>query len=249
MTKSIIKNFSYKCLEDKLWKVDYIDVKSNLILTGKAKEVGSVAGFYSDEMEGFLNNHIENDMGPILKNIKDFEKLDNFTLSPKDRVVIKRYFNFLFYRSEYLIKKVNERTWVSKVFGNIPREYIFSQENELDELKVFNNYYINLMLNTSNTQLVVPRNGFYFYNPIGDPSRFTFILPISPYKAIILLDRQEYQKFIFDDILRPMHISDNNSIEQLNKFAYKIEKELNKKMIIGRRKELESLVASVANFT
>jgi hypothetical protein len=248
ITKALLRKFSHKTVETNEFgtntvdKVYYLDLTDNKIKEEKINILGTEKGYYSDEVERFLCDDVESKLGEIIKIASEFQrgKSNLFILSPKHKINIVNFFRFCLIRNENLIKEVNRNSVFSQLVGGYTKNYLLSNINLVDVELLFNGYFPNLLINTSNVELVIPRNCFYSAMVKGKPTRY--IMPINPKVALVLINETERFNLVKDGKLLYLQIDQDKILKCFNQRALFDEKIYNNSFVVANRKdELEDL--------
>lgn len=240
VTKALLKNFSYRTEEG--YKVDYLDLRTNLIRTEKINKLGTSTDYYSDECEEFLKVFVEGKLGPISKKAKEFAKgnIDTIKITLEDREDIRKFFHFSFLRSEQTLKLLNKESLTSVLFGGYTHSDLINIGANVELTSLFSNHEATLLLNKTECGFVLPRNCFYSFKR-KTQDFLTYILPLNNKVALTLIEKSEFQKHINDGYLYYNKIDDINTIHVLNEFAIDTEKQINSEFVVGKKEELERL--------
>ena len=210
--KLILKSF---CDENENQKrIWYLDIATGQIKKESKKILGTSVGYYSQDIEKFWNNTIEDSLGKLKTRIQNCvsSKNDIILWCEKDVQTIRRYFKSASVRSNLANKSFKENTKVSRVasqqeLNDSLAEISMSQVNVFDD--IIDSYYIGVLINQTEKSLVVPRNCYYaYYNDL--------IAPLSPDCAIILSQNEQIQNKI-------IAIDNSSEIDIMNIMALKYE--------------------------
>lgn len=232
-----MKNFSWKD-RNKGQCVYCLCLKIIEITEEKINELGTEKDFYSVEVEKELCDNIEQPTGIVLKKILEWGSSNkNINLNSDDKKHIVKYIRYLLYRSDKFVQEINKESILSKTLGSLEKNELFKLDDIVPSLRdSLNKYDVNLIINNTDVNFVIPRNGFYQYKNI-------IIFPFSPRKALCLLTFDEMKKYISDGFVNHLKVDDNLTIQTLNKRALFMEKEMNNEFIIAKCKdELEPLL-------
>lgn len=217
LTKSLLRNFSHKTDEGE--KVYYLDLSDSKIKEEKIKKLGTVYGYYSEDVEKFLSEEVENKIGDVAKRFKDFskQKREQLTITSQNQDSIKMFFKYSLIRSKYIIREVNKASYFAEFLGGYTTNHIisFSDDRVLDDF--FENYEVDILLNNSNVEFVIPRNCFYSGMVTGKPTKY--ILPINPRTAFVLIHKNELNCYIIDGKHYYPQINDDAVANSFNKRA------------------------------
>lgn len=229
LPKQILKSFSHKTRDGR--KVYYLDLNKNVISEEKINVLGTAeVGFYSEAIESLLSEK-ENFFGLRANELKDFwkAKTKTLTLSVDMQKDIFRFFDMLYVRSKDFTRLYNQNSQVSMFLGNIARAdvvaaYYSGRAPGVFEDVISSTHRISLLINKTNSNFVVPMNGYYFCSNDA-------VLPISPKITIILIQKDDERLKDADYGI----ITSEKTINTLNKCAYKTEKEMNDDFIVAQR--------------
>jgi len=185
ITRALLDKFSHKTKEGR--KVYFLDLTDNQIKEEKTRLLGAKLGYYSEDVERFLGT-IERGFGEATKRIiKSIQQnSDVFELTEKDILYIKYFFHYMLIRSNYFLSIVREGRIFAKIFNGFYTTNNIIRFTEDFEGSPFNQCYVNLLKNVSNTEFVIPKNCYYNMITEKDGHR-GYVLPITPQIAILLL--------------------------------------------------------------
>lgn len=237
ITKGILKGFAFKT--DDGFKVHYLDMKDLEIKEAKIKLLGSKKFYYNESNEKYLGG-IETKFGEVATKIKNFEKnkIKHITLNKNDLQDIKNFFEYTFIRSEKVLQEVNKYSVVSKIIGDINHNLLIDMTKENKKvLSYFNEFKINIIINKTTANFVVPRSVYYVLKKASN-KREMYIMPLNKKVAIAMLYKEDFPKFIDNGNLYYLSINDESSILNLNEMAVKYEKNSNNQFVVGELDEL-----------
>lgn len=240
ITKSLLRNFSHRTNEGE--KVYYLDLLDNQIKEEKVKKLGTELGYYSEEVEKYLNEKVENKIGDVAKRFRDFskQKINELIVTEEDQESIKQFFKYSMIRSGAVIKAANKASYISSFFGGYTTNDIISFVDDSLLVSPFMEYYADILINESDIEFVIPRNCFYSAMIKDKPTKY--ILPINPRVAFILIHNSEFDRYIVDGKYHYHQINDDDVAISCNRRALFDEKQYNNKFIVAnRKKELEDL--------
>lgn len=241
-----MKNFSTKEPSTKRDMVFYLDLHDNTIKCGSIRDVGTIEDYYSQYAEYKLGR-FESDFGEVVCKIRTFGKSNtqSLKLGEKDYKRIKNYIAYSIARSENFLKSANNRSTTSKILGSFSSDVFISLLNFESMKYPFENYRINFIDNESGTQFIVPRNCIYSIYPVGKLPRI--ILPISPFRAIILVNETEFDECFVNGEQCYYRIDNAELIRQFNTQAYLTERSINNSFVVAKRKdELAELIIEIS---
>ncbi|MCK4812556.1 MAG: DUF4238 domain-containing protein [Candidatus Marinimicrobia bacterium] len=235
--KSILRNFAYKSKKDG-YVVDYLDLHNNSIKTERIKKLDTIENYYSKDCEDFLSTTIEGPFGEISKKIREFGKgkIDPLTLSEREKHAILDFFNFTLKRSKIALEEANKASLTSAI-SPITQEEILM----LSRARFFKEYFVNIIVNRTEIDFVIPRNCFYD-KKAKSPEKRHYILPFAHKVAIILLPNEESKDYDSENKHRDYFYIDNENImKKLNEFALHTEVGTNNEFVVGNINELNRL--------
>ncbi len=215
-------------------KVVYcLDLNSKKIDVKKIKKLGTQLGYFTDREEIELSL-VESEFMEVINSMDDENKLLN-NLSMNEQKIIS-FANLLLNRSEQIQKQLHllaKGLFVEKYKCNndLLEKYPISikPDNLIDD-----NHGVTLLVNHTQANLVIPRNGFYVSMPMGYCG-IIYVLPINTKKAIVIYNKNEFKHYIYD-------VYDENAIRKLNINALLMEKAVDSSFIVSyTQKELEEL--------
>ena len=237
ITKGILKGFAFKT--DDGFKVHYLDMKDLEIKKEKIKLLGSEKFYYNESNEKYLAG-IETKFGEVATKIKNFEKnkIKHITLNKNDIQDIKNFFEYTFIRSEKVLQEINKYSVTSKIIGNLNHNFLIDMTKENKRiLSYFNEFRINIMINKTSANFVVPRSVYYILKKANN-KREMYIMPLNKKVAIAMIYKEDFPKFIDNGNLYYLSINDKNSILNLNEMAVRFEKKSNNQFVVGELEEL-----------
>ena len=237
ITKGILKGFAFKT--DDGFKVHYLDMKDLEIKKEKIKLLGSEKFYYNESNEKYLAG-IETKFGEVATKIKNFEKnkIKHITLNKNDIQDIKNFFEYTFIRSEKVLQEINKYSITSKIIGNLNHNFLIDMTKENKRiLSYFNEFRINIMINKTSANFVVPRSVYYILKKANN-KREMYIMPLNKKVAIAMIYKEDFPKFIDNGNLYYLSINDESSILNLNEMAVRFEKSSNNQFVVGEINEL-----------
>jgi hypothetical protein len=240
ITKSLLGGFSHNSNEGR--KVFYFDIQDKKIKEEKISKLGTEKGYYSGELEEYLNKNIESKIGDVAKRFKEFgkQKDGDLIITSEDNVNIKRFFLYSLIRSSLIVRHANKASIIAPLLGGYKANDVipFIINNKIDD--PFENYFTNILLNESSVEFVIPRNCIYSLITHENPTRY--ILPINPKVAFILMHEKEIADFNCGDKSYYLKIDSDDLVKDFNKRALFDEIQFNNQFVVAKRKrELEDL--------
>ena len=218
--KGILKNFRDPA--DQTKKVWWLDIITKEIKRHPTKSLGAKSGYFSAQMEQEFNQYAENDIARFGQRIRAFceDSQDNsIFVSEKDIALSKRYIKMLVARSSLVFEKYLQSTPITLCFSeqsnhDFSAGFALASQGKWDA--ILHERRFSLLVNYTNYHLVLPRNGFYFFECEG---RDILFAPLSPKGGILFLPK-DYPEA---DPSYMMHIADPDQIRRLNLHALKYE--------------------------
>lgn len=244
VNRALLRNFSQRNSESGLEEVYYLEISSQTIKRDNISDVGTKYGYYDSIVEDKLSQ-IESKFGNVATAIKQFGKSSRKTLKLSSQIsdVIKLYMTNLLVRSEQFRESTNRASVYGQFIGGFSSNIIIGRIN-IEKFKwFFDKYQVCLIDNVSDIQFVLPRNGIYAVTCEGKKAKI--ILPVTPSKAIVLVEPDEMERELADSKATYYQISDNNIVHQFNVQAYLTEKSTNNHFVVAKRQnELQMIINS-----
>lgn len=225
--------------EQKIW---YLDISTKQINKKPSKRLGTAKGYYSNDGEHYWSSIIETPIGRLNQQVLSFcaGDISTITITTDDMNTVKRYIQSAMVRSNLALEAMKSEMIYLDVFSEQQLHDAFSVigmsivgkiTNALD----FDEMVATILVNSTERNLVVPRNCFYCVIRDGHPN---YIMPISPKGALLLMPKTQ--------LWNPGHnygvIETSEQVLLLNKHALKYECLLNGAFIASNsRSELEYL--------
>jgi hypothetical protein len=249
--KSILKSFSFREKErlenNKIIKRDFVyclDLCCQTIKKEDIKELNAVKGYYSPEMEVFLDSSIEQPLGEIMKNAKCFykDKIDKFDF---DSNAVRNFACYAFLRGKLIINIANEPNVFTELLNALGYSTNKTHEDILRHPKAllgaFDKFDVTVFENHSEIGLVAPRN--CIYNTEYKDRSVIWVIPFSPKLAFMLTDKKSANCFEEGAVLNS---TDEELIRTMNRHALECEIKTNNEFIISKSiQELEELIPHI----
>ena len=216
MPKSVLKRF-----ENQHHRYYYYDVKRRFIGTnGHAGSTNIELGFYSHEIEGFLNSEIETPFSKL------YEAIDEISIDPPRGnidshfdYVAKRFVYALLARNPNAIDRIKKDPLINELFSSQQTRDLgmtmgFAAEMERDFLS---NYGTTIAINSTDVPFILPTCGAYCLNIFEIEH---IVLPVSPTKAIVFVEESGKGQVVADGVFRPYFIEDEVDAAQFNIAAF-----------------------------
>lgn len=232
LSKFLLDGFSHHMIvehdghKNKTKAIYYYDIESSETKECKINEFNTIYGYYDDINEKYLSVR-ESNIGNIICRLRNLKKGESIELTADDKKELKFAFQMLVLRNASLLskfKKEHSNNIIDQL--NVNDVITMHRENPEQIDMIFGNYAINILVNETSVNLILPYNGSYVI-PTKTYGMMN-IIPISNKIAITLDECKENSN---------MHIiNDESFISMLNTIAYQEEKGLNKKCIIMKEK-------------
>ena len=227
-------------------KVHFFDLKNGFIARQSARRLGVSKGYYSEEVEGYLNLNYEQPLSIIICSLYPLinNETDVITVYSSNDLesIVKQYVSVLMVRSNLALQSFYE---------NSKTAMLFDEQTNHDSLVIFGtntggsgvasvlkDTSLQLIINDSNRKFVIPRNGYYEVTSNGFPCIF---VPFHPQAAFVL--RPTGQKETHKQSQCEAVISINeDDVYEANLRALRYENIFNEHFVAGiRTEELEEL--------
>lgn len=239
LPKGILKHFS-----ESTGRVFYLDVDTGKIGLAGAKVLGAENGYYSDEQEKYLNKEIESPITMVASKVRAFLKNDKgiLTLKKSEENVLKRYITAAMARSRLSLDTFLSASMTADLCTDQQNHddiVLFSTIKNGGIAEIFENYFLVVLINKTEDNLVVPRNCFYTLSS----NKFECIVaPISPKYALCLFPPEYADKNGLSKDYRLCHVDNAEDIELMNQRALIYEYMCNKTFVASAtRNELDKL--------
>lgn len=235
----ILKNFR----SPQSGKVFYLNLDTGHIGACGSASLGTELGYYSDEMEQYLNKEIELPFSRLTAEVISFvsEEKEKLNLPVEVETSFKKYITASMARSKFVLDIFMKGSFTSALVdmqtnhGDVV--FISTKKNEGIHPSI-QNHKMKVIVNSTNWQFVVPRNCFYSVRR-GNTNTVWIIAPISPL-CVLALAPEDYYASTEEGIL--YQIKDQNEIIEMNKHALAYEYAFNKAFVAAAdKKELELL--------
>lgn len=235
LPKFIMKNFSRKTRDG--FKVFYLDLKDNSIKEEKIKRIGTEKDYFSPNIEKFLSDNIESNIGEVCKKLKEFRKgkRKEISISYKEEESIKKFLKYSLIRSSRVIRTVNEASDISSLIGGYSANDMLSLVNFEKADNFFEDYRVDILENRTKVDFVISRNVFYSLMVKGKQTKYVF--PITPKIAFVMINNEVYRNNKDDRSHQYLAISDNEKIKIMNLRANIEEQRYNNDFVIAYRKD------------
>lgn len=240
LPKGVLKHFS-----ESSGRVFYLDMVTGKIGLAGAGVLGTEYGYYSEEQEKYLNKEIESPITNVASKVRAFLKKDkgSLTLKKSEEIILKKYVTAAMARSSLSLETFLSTSMTADLFTeqqNHDDIVFFSTMRNGGVAEIFKNYFLVVLINKTEDNLVVPRNCFYTLSS----NKFECIVaPISPKCALCLFPPEYADKNGLSKDYRLCHVETIEDIELMNQRALMYEYMCNKTFVASAtRKELDELV-------
>ena len=237
LTQGLMRGFTSIELDKN--HVFYLDLKDNQIKKEKIRILGSKDSYFDEKTEKFLGE-LETKFGDTCLKLKKMKKVKNTFLSEQDLINIREFVKYTFIRSPKTLEKVNDSSIIAKTIWNISPNFLIDIQRREDQLRFLDNYNLEVLINSTNADFVIPSCVFYEYKKSNDKYE-RIILPITKKYAVILIHKDEYDKYIENNTLIPLNSKKSTSIKNLNILALNEEKNTNNSFLVGTKSSLQEL--------
>jgi hypothetical protein len=234
-----IPNFILKQFRSPNGQVLHLDLDNNRIRSCSSKKLGTEYGYYSDEIEDYLNKEIENPFSDYVAQIIRFVKdgIEKTHLPIKIEDVCKKYVTSAIYRSRYVMDYNFKNSFIAFMLNEqtIHDQMVFfgTQENN-GILPPLQSHKMTVIINKSTREFVAPRNCWYCISSEGAQC---VILPISPHCALELAPEGSSCICHNGGIDRLFHVDDPDDVAYMNNNALQFEYAFNHSFIASSSKE------------
>lgn len=232
LPKQILKQFRDELDPEK--KVWYLELTTGEIKSLSSQKLGSAHGYFSPTIEKFWDQTIESHLGDINKKVRDFcsGKTEVINISSKEMEIARLFIKSAAVRSNSAYKAMMESSLYAPLLTEQQRHDIMSvigmeSVGPFDQL--LEGLHMTILANRTNRRFVVPRNCYYC---VSSNQIQIFIIPISPYSAIMLYP-PEYVGIKKDEYA---FIDDPEYVERMNVNALKYEYMFNGEFVAADRK-------------
>lgn len=240
MPKCVLKRF-----ENQNHSFYYYDVEKDIIgSNGHAKTTNTQFGYYSEEVEKYLNDNIE---APFAKVLQFVDKTDfddpKFTFSKDFSESVKAFIYALLARDPVLLSNIDKNSIYNQF---LPKRYQhdFAVKQGMRiarERGYFDSYTVTFSVNKTPKPFVLPICGIYSYK-LCDAIHVN--LPVTPQVAITLVEPKGIQSILNKDIVSMYEITDKLIVERMNSLAFKTQRNAGWGYVISPEKAvLEELLA------
>lgn len=239
LPKCILKHFS-----ESSGRVFYLNVKTGNIGLTSAGVLGTECGYFSHKQEAYLSKEIESRIARVASKVRSFIEEDNglLTLKEAEERVLKKYVTAAMARSDLSL--------YAFLSESVTADLCTDQQNHDDLVRfstmrndgiaeMLKNYFLVVLVNKTEDNLVVPRNCFYALPSKGSAC---IVAPISPQCALCLFPPEYSGKSGQLKDYRMCRVEKMEDIEFMNQRVLLYEYMYNKTFVASAtRKELDKL--------
>lgn len=223
-----------------------LDINTKEITKTFPKSVNTEENYYSDEVEKFLSEFYETNIGKVISFSKnnDFD-VDSFTVPDGFKEIVIDYANMLISRGKSFQKEIDKSSTYFR-FLNEQTKHDFSVLSVADNSKTiqpFKDFLVTFAINKTSVPFVLPTGGMCsFTSTYGS----IILLPITPVIAFALIRCNEDVDFIDNGIIKMLLFEDDNIVMDVNRNAVIVEINKDKGWVVSAdKKVLESLKATL----
>lgn len=203
----------------------YYDVTKNIIgSNGHAKTTNTQLGYYSEEVEHYLNDNVEAPFSKVLQFVEqtDFDA-PVFQVNNDFSTNVKSFVYALIARDPALLSQINGNS-VFYQFLQKQSQHDFAAVEGIrlaQENGFFDTYNVTFSVNKTKKPFVLPVCGIYSYK-FRDVIHIN--LPITPQTAITLLDTQGLPTLIKNDVVSMYLIEEELIVNRFNELAFRAQR-------------------------
>ena len=215
MPESVLKRF-----ENQHHQYYYYDVEGQFIGNhGHASSTNTQHGFYSRDVEEFLNANIETPFSNLMKTV------DEIHVDPPQGHIdavfdytAKRFVYALVARNPDNIERIKDYPFLTEILTEVEARDAgmmlgFAAEVEREFLAGFGT---TVAVNITEVPFILPTCGAYYVQMRGI---MHVALPVTPQKAIVFVEERGTDVIIHDGIVHPYHVDDASAVQVFNKAA------------------------------
>ncbi|MBN1777014.1 MAG: hypothetical protein JW811_02735 [Clostridiales bacterium] len=183
--KGVLKYFADP-ISKKVW---YLDIQKGKIRKVSPRKLGCSLDYFSGDMEDFLDANVESPVSKLNKKARDFclGEDQTITITVQDQVTVKLYVKNLLVRSKFALQSILDNSITAELFNDQSNhdDLVYTglvTKGSIDDL--LKKGKVSLLVNHTEHNLVIPRNGFY--SIISQGVEY-LIIPISPKGAWMII--------------------------------------------------------------
>lgn len=217
----------------------YIDLSEKKIKRSGEGTFNTKFGYFSKIYEDFLSTRYENVIGVLKKLVENFYNGEIDKIELKKYVkIMKELFIIADFRNPDFIKRINEKSFTSFIFGGYTTEHMTSIAMQEKLIDFYDDREIFLVLNKTDKNFLTCKSMYYTLSVDG--GNICLFMPLHPKYGIILVSSEYYKKKTmcggkYISIEKDFVINQSNDI-----FIKSIIKNKNE-CIIGKKEDLEQI--------
>lgn len=220
-------------------KLYYLDPITKIIKSGSVSTFNRKLGYYDLRFEHYLSDEYEAITGKVKLKLQEFVdyNLENIDLTKYSRK-IKELFSIAVYRNPNFVKQINEQSVSSELIYNGYRtEDIVQIMKESGKFDFFSKFKVLVCINKTKIGFVTCKANFSEIRIDG--GNISYIMPLSPDKAVMLVGNDYYTHSIINYGQGCyMIIDDEEKVKSINKYIYKFASDLSDESIVGIESDL-----------
>ena len=219
--------------------VYYLNLNDWRVHSCRSSSLGTEFGYYSYEMEQYLNKEIEDPIAKLAIKVNSFaeRKKDKIDITYEDEIAVKKYVTASMARSKKCLNSYFRNSYfaaLAETRSNHDSIALISTQRNGGVDPLVQNREVHLIVNLSNRQFVVPRNCFYDFK---DQECVLIMVPISPICVIALVPEEYPKEYIDGEVCRLHKITEAETVWEMNKQALHYEWVYNFSFIASARKQ------------
>ena len=220
-------------------KVFYLDCDDFSIHPKGPRLLGRVQGYYSSDMEDFLDEDIEGPFSKLVAKLSPFVegKRAYVKLTSNDEDVCKCYINAAMSRSKLALDAFMQGSVTAQFFPdqvNHDELVFFGIQNGHAAKDLLKNYKLVITVNETEQMFVVPQNCYYAVSSCGMPC---VVIPVSPFLAFQLVPPNYPAIYADGEECRHCRIRDPEYVKIMNIVALKYEYMFNRGFVVSKREQ------------
>lgn len=231
-----IPKFILKQFENQNHELFYYDYQKKAIKKGHAASLNTSLGFFSKEMELFLNSEVEQPFSKFLEKSKPFVMGQTVFMTPKDKNSIFVYFYSLISRGTTYLDTVKNESVTSFLFS--PQELhnisVYLGITKMQTSSFFQESDVTLGINTTGIPFVLPNIGYC-------ETKGTVIMPITPFLAVMIVYKEK-ERFFQNGERFFAKFNEDETVININNRLFVNEKNNKRYVTATTKKQLEEIV-------
>lgn len=236
-----------KQFEDSNHFVYWFDCSTFRAKRGHAKTINTMKGYYSEDLEKYLSEQIEQPITTIINELKAIDKANpSILITETMQKAIWLYFYSVIERGKQVHTRIENESQYLQMFSNEEKRNraIIHGIEDAQYFQWFHEWTITFTINMTTNPFVLPLSGFYTY---GIRNYNVICIPVTPYIAITLVPIAYMLRCANSNGKKMIKIEDPAIITFLNKRALAAELESNKTGIVSVAKQiLDDLTRCIA---